>query len=143
MSRNLGWSITVNDVLSNHTLAEQAVHLKAIQQVDPLEPIVYDVPRFIYDSLIEVGVSVVEDVEDIFPCGPGQVEFLTQGHNTSKQYWQLTVCRSLSEGFDLDLWRSTTTELTVRNQILRTTYVKSDPHDPLSWMQVSPATENL
>ena len=111
--------------------------MRAAQQEAPVESIIYEIPQSIYDALTEKGISIENEVEDIFPCGPGQVEFLTQGHNTAEQYWQLTVCRSVSEGFDLDLWLEATHELTVRNQILRTTYMKSDAFDSLSWMQVS------
>lgn len=125
-------------MLSNPTLAEQAKHLTRSTQQEPVHNIVYEIPDSVYENLRDVGIDIGEDVEDIFPCGPGQIEFLTQGHNTPKQYWQLTVCRPLAVGFDVESWLMATNELTARNQILRTTYIKSDPLDPLSWIQASP-----
>ena len=111
--------------------------MTAAEEEEPVEDIVYVIPDSVHDELARLGINSNEEVEDIFPCGPGQVEFLTQGHNTAQQHWQLTVCRAVPSDFDLDLWVKVTTELTSRNQILRTTYIKSDSSKPTSWMQVS------
>ncbi len=124
-------------MLSNPTLAEQAKHLTPSAQEEPVHNIVYEIPDSVHDSLRDAGINVGVHVEDMFPCGPGQTEFLTQGQNTPKQYWQLTVCRPLAMGFDVESWLMATNKLTARNQILRTTYIKSDPLDSLSWMQAS------
>lgn len=134
--RALGWSVTVNDILSNKTLAEQARHLKPSKQQKTIQNIKYDVPASVKTALKEAGVDFASDVEDIYPAGPGQIEFLHQGHNTDKQYWQLTVYRPVAAGFDLNMWLDATKGLTARNQVLRATYMKADSTDPLSWMQV-------
>ena len=118
-------------------MGEQAEHLIAAEEEDPVENIAYEISGSVYDELASLGINASEDVEDIFPCGPGQIEFLTQGHNTAQQYWQLTVCRPVAPDFDLDRWVKATNELTSRNKILRTTYLKSNPSKPLSWVQVS------
>lgn len=115
----------------------------AAEEEEPVQTMVYDIPGSVHDELTRLGINPNEDVEDIFPCGPGQIEFLTQGHNTAKQYWQLTVCRPVAPDFDLGLWVDTTKELTSRNQILRTTYLKSDSSKPLSWMQVSSSSRQI
>ena len=134
--RTLGWSITVNDVLSNKTLSEQAQHLKPAKQQEAVQELKYEAPVSVTEALSKAGVDVARDVEDIFPAGPGQIEFLHQGHNTSKQYWQLTVHRPLAADFDLHAWLEATKGLTARNQILRASYIKADDEDPLSWVQV-------
>ena len=115
--RALGWSVTVNDILSNKTLAEQARHLKPSKQQKPIQNIKYDVPASVKTALKEAGVDFASDVEDVYPAGPGQIEFLHQGHNTDKQYWQLTVYRPVAAGFDLNMWLDATKGLTARNQV--------------------------
>lgn len=114
----------------------------AAEEEEPVQIIDYDIPESIYHDLASFGIKS-DEIEDIFPCGPGQMEFLTQGHNTAKQYWQLTVCRTVALDFDLDHWVNVTKELTSRNQILRTTYLKSDSSNPLSWMQVSSSAQQV
>ena len=141
--RTMGWSITVNEVLSNKTLAEQAQHLKPADQQKYKQVIEYDVPQSVKTALKMAGVDIASDVEDIYPAGPGQIEFLHQGHNTDKQYWQLTVHRPLAAGFDLDMWLAATKKLTARNQILRATYIKADSTDPCSWAQVGTSVQSL
>ena len=134
--RALGWSITVNDILSNKTLAEQARHLKPYKKHGATQDVKYKVPASVKTALKKACIDIASDVEDIYPAGPGQLEFLHQGHNTDKQYWQLTVYRPVAAGFDLDVWLDAAKGLTSRNQILRATYINADSTDPLSWIQV-------
>ena len=140
--RTLGWSITVNNILSNRTLAEQARHLKPTKRQETIQDIKHDVPASVRIALEKAGVDIESGVEDIYRAGPGQIEFLHQGHNTDKQYWQLTVYRPVAADFDLNMWLDAAKALTARNQILRTTYIKADPTDSLSWMQVGAQAHN-
>lgn len=133
--RKLSYMITVGNIISNPTLAEQAKHLKAAKPKGSVHEVRYDIPKSISSALSRLTTSVDQYVEDIFPCGPGQVEFLVQGH-TKHQFWNLTACRELPEDFDLKLWLETTKALTARNQILRTMYLQADHSDPGSWFQV-------
>lgn len=134
--RKLSYAITVGNVLSNPTLAEQARHLKAMKREVSVQEIKYEIPASLMSALAQVTTNVEEYVEDIYPCGPGQIEFLTQGHK-KHQFWNLTACRELPADFDLNLWLETTKATTARNQIMRAMYFQADNNDPSSWFQVS------
>ncbi|KAI9786517.1 MAG: NRPS [Peltula sp. TS41687] len=133
--RKLSYSISVADILAHPTLAEQAKHLKSAKKQEPLQDIQYTTPSSVLSALGNANINVDQSIEEIYPCGPGQIEFLTQGH-TRHQFWNLTACRELSEDFDIDRWLEVTRELTARNQILRTMYYQADPTDSGSWVQI-------
>jgi amino acid adenylation domain-containing protein len=135
--RKLKYTISVSDVLANATLGEQAKYLRPMKAVKSEKTVQYQIPQSVCQALEKHGINLDRDVDDVYPCGPGQIEFLTQ---TSKkeQFWNLTAIRELPEDFDLELWRKTTETLTQRNQILRTTYWQADREDHLSWFQVVP-----
>ena len=134
--RKLGYSISVADVLLHNILREQAKHLILAACNVPKAEVKYETPDSVLLALKDVGIDVEESVEDVLPCGPGQAEFLTQGHK-DHQFWNLTACRELPKDFDIELWRETTRQLTARNAILRTTYHLADPSDPSSWYQIT------
>lgn len=133
--RKLSYNISVSHVLSNPTLAEQAKNLKPAQKKRVAVEVKYQIPQSVLSALANAGHSLGQSIEDIYPCGPGQIEFLTQGHK-QQQFWNLTACRELAEDFDLPRWIEVTTQLTARNQILRTMYFQADRHDDSSWYQV-------
>ncbi|KAL2201513.1 hypothetical protein P885DRAFT_27215 [Corynascus similis CBS 632.67] len=133
MLRQLNWSLSVNDVVSYPSLREQAGRLKPIRAA-AAAVVKLDVKPVVYDKIQAAGLSR-DDVEDIYACGPGQVEFLTQGH-TEDQFWMLMTVRRLPAGFDLNRWIGLTRELTRANQILRAMYLRQDDADPLSWVQI-------
>lgn len=135
--RRLGYSIPVGKVLASPTLAQQASLLKRLENSGPVvkKKIEYEVPSTLWPALYQAGLSKA-DVEEIYPCGPGQVEFLTQG-KTQHQFWNLTTSRELPPQFPLDRWREVTERMTAENQILRAMYLQADPKDDCSWYQVS------
>ncbi|KAL6857396.1 NRPS [Amphichorda felina] len=129
--RRLGHDIKVNDILSRPTLREQAVLLSQQQANNETTTPAIVAPRMkyqpsdlVYDRLSQMDIFP-DDIEDIYPCSPGQIEFLTQG-NKPEQFWQLMAVRELPNDFDIDRWIHLTTELTKRNQILRALYLYSD-----------------
>ena len=132
--RKLSYAITVANILSNPTLAEQAKHLKAIGRAEPLKEVRYEIPESVFSALSRSNIDVDRDVEVIYPAGPGQIEFLTQGHK-QHQFWNLTACRKLPKEFDLVQWIEATKALTSRNQILRTMYFQAS-NDAGSWYQI-------
>lgn len=131
--RHLGYTLSVNEIVSSPALEEQAKLLK-VSTSSVLKHTEFIVPNSVHEKLQAAGLSS-NDIEEIYPCAPGQVEFLTQGH-TKEQFWQLMTVRRLPENFDLNQWIKLTTELTKLNQILRAMYLKQDEDDPLSWVQV-------
>ncbi|MCJ1360919.1 hypothetical protein MMC16_000014 [Acarospora aff. strigata] len=132
--RRLGYNLAVNDVLTFSTLSEQAKCMEAIGSVKTVEDIKYQISGDVYERLRQAGISDSE-VEDIYPCAPGQVEFLTQGSKRD-QFWQLMTVRRLPADFDFERWLELTVKLTSMNQILRAMYLKADRKIPSSWVQV-------
>ncbi|KAI9654957.1 MAG: NRPS [Bathelium mastoideum] len=133
--RKLSYTISVADVLANGTLSEQAKHLISASNNAPIKEIEYDIPESVYSALSHANIDVEQAIEAIYPAGPGQIEFLIQGHK-QHQFWNLTACRELPPNFDLHRWFVTTKELTARYQILRTMYHQADPSDATSWYQI-------
>jgi aryl carrier-like protein len=134
--RKLSYTIPVASILSNPTLAEQAKHLKSAELKEPVREVQFEIPPSVVSALRNANINVDRCIEDIFPCGPGQIEFLTQGH-TKHQFWNLTACRELPKDFDIKRWLEATMDLTAKNQILRTMYYQARSDDPGSWVQVS------
>ncbi|KAK3307740.1 uncharacterized protein B0T15DRAFT_572053 [Chaetomium strumarium] len=135
MLRQLNLSLSVNDIVAHPSLREQAQHIKPAKTASAsVQTLHFEVSQVVWDRLRAAGLSD-DDIEDIYPCGPGQVEFLTQGHSPD-QFWMLMTVRPLPAGFDLDRWIDLTRELTRANQILRAMYMKQDDADPLSWVQI-------
>ncbi|KAF4539078.1 putative nonribosomal peptide synthase [Lasiodiplodia theobromae] len=133
--RKKSYKIALSQVLALPTLREQAAKMEKIElapkKAAPAAK--FTVPESVRRVIRQAKCE--DDVEDIYPCGAGQIEFLTQGRK-DRQYWNLTVHRDLPASFDLDAWKAATTQLTARNQILRAFYVLADEADPASWYQV-------
>ncbi|KAK8095673.1 non-ribosomal peptide synthetase [Apiospora kogelbergensis] len=135
MLRRNNWSLSVNDCLSYPSLREQAARMKSAKQTNGAKAqIKFEVSESVHKQLRLAGLQAA-DIEEIYPCAPGQVEFLTQGH-TEDQFWQLMTVRRVPHDFDLALWTDLTRKLTAANQILRAMYMRQDPADPLSWVQI-------
>ncbi|KAK7932499.1 nonribosomal peptide synthase [Apiospora marii] len=134
MLRRNSWSLSVNDCLSYPPLREQATRMKPAKQSGAKTEMKLEVNELVHKQLELAGLQPT-DIEEIYPCAPGQVEFLTQGH-TEDQFWQLMTVRRVPADFDLDLWTNLTRKLTAANQILRAMYTRQDPADPLSWVQI-------
>lgn len=134
--RRLFYSISVSHILSNPTLGEQAKHLKPAQEKAAAVEVKHEIPQSVLSAIADAGINYDQTIEDIYPCGPGQIEFLTQG-SKKQQFWNLTACRELPQEFDLEHWKEVTVHLTARNQILRTMYYQANHDDASSWYQVS------
>ncbi|OJD14205.1 hypothetical protein AJ78_05419 [Emergomyces pasteurianus Ep9510] len=136
--RRLGYELSVADVLSFPSIKEQARVIKSLPVTNgncSSSPDLYKVEDGIYDTLSRSGVDQ-NAIEAIYPCIPGQVEFLTQGH-TDHQFWQLQTVRRVPSDFDVQRWVELVRELTARNAILRTMFLKSEKNgEPAKWVQV-------
>ncbi|KAG5295199.1 nonribosomal peptide synthetase [Histoplasma ohiense] len=136
--RKLGYELSVADVLAFPSIKEQARVIKPLIATSgslPSSSHVYEVEDDIYDTLHRCGVDQ-EDIETIYPCVPGQAEFLTQGH-TDHQFWQLQTVRRVPSDFDVQRWIELVQKLTSKNTILRAMFIKSVKKDePPKWVQV-------
>ncbi|KAF7128709.1 hypothetical protein CNMCM5793_003560 [Aspergillus hiratsukae] len=134
MLRRRGYKIQINDILSSSTLREQAALMVKDQQNADSQQLVFQPPEAVYERLVQIGVSK-NDVEDIYPCSPGQIEFFTQGEKPDR-FWQLMAVRTLPKDLDFDRWIYLTTQLTKNNQILRALYLQTEPQNPQTLVQV-------
>ncbi|EAW21021.1 putative nonribosomal peptide synthase [Aspergillus fischeri NRRL 181] len=140
MLRRRGYKIQINDILSSSTLREQAALMVKDQPNDDstaaetVQQLVYRPSELVYQRLEQIGVSK-NDVEDIYPCSPGQIEFFTQGEKPDR-FWQLMAVRTLPDGLDFDRWIYLTTQLTKNNQILRALYLQTDSQNAQTLVQV-------
>ncbi|KAL8936307.1 MAG: hypothetical protein Q9216_005001 [Gyalolechia sp. 2 TL-2023] len=137
MLRRHGYEMKINDIVSSNTLRQQAILLDGSTKSNgaiAVQQIQYQPPDAVYQRLSQIGVQQAE-VEDIYPCSPGQIEFLTQG-NQEDQFWQLMAVRELPRDFDFDRWIQLTTELTQSHQILRALYMYADEDKPQTAVQV-------
>ncbi|KAL8759743.1 MAG: hypothetical protein Q9199_000549 [Rusavskia elegans] len=134
--RRSGYKLLVGDIMANRTIQMQAKHLNPLQSssstVDPAHT-KYGLEDDTHNALSAAGIDP-EALEIIYPCLPGQVEFLTQGR-TEHQFWQLMTVRKLPSGFDLQRWTELLTALTARNQILRAIFLNVQSHEDPRWVQ--------
>lgn len=108
MLRRHGQEIKVNEILSRNTLQQHAALMD--RSTNPNEAVAtvaaqqlqYQPPDAVYERLSQIGVLQAE-IEHIYSCSPGQIEFLTQGKKED-QFWQLIAVRELPDQFDFDLW---------------------------------------
>ena len=134
--RRQGYEILVADVMANPTIQLQAKHLIPLKQTDntvDLADTKYGFEDDVYKQLDATGIER-DAVEAIYPCLPGQAEFLTQGR-TKHQFWQLMTVRKLPSKFDLQRWTELLTALTARNQILRAIFLNLQSQEDPKWVQ--------
>ena len=132
--RKLGYEMTVNDVLAFPTIREQSKRLKALELPEVSRGTEYKASSYVYDELRAAGIGENE-VEVIYPCLPGQAEFLTRGHKED-QFWQLLTVRRAPKDFNVNQWRKLVTRLTAMNQILRAMFLWDNKADKAHWIQV-------
>ncbi|CAK1358027.1 unnamed protein product [Cercospora beticola] len=141
--RRIGYSVSVAKILANPLLADQARHLNLLVANASTERTKgFEIPDAVKYAIEESGLNYEGDVEDVYPCGPGQSEFLARGFEP-EQYWNLVVCRDLPSDFDLEHWLRVTQSLTARNQILRATYCPVSSAHETKWYQIILKTSTL
>ncbi|KAJ3943183.1 uncharacterized protein N0V96_007418 [Colletotrichum fioriniae] len=120
--RRVGYSLTVLDILKTPKLKDMASTLRKIEARGEVVERSFEIPPSIKVAAQEVGIAWDTDVDHVYPCPPGQAEFLKQGSRES-QMWALQTVRRMTADVDPDTWIETTTRLTDLNEILRTTWI--------------------
>ncbi|KAL8882572.1 MAG: hypothetical protein Q9198_000447 [Flavoplaca austrocitrina] len=134
--RRKGYELSVAEIMASPTIQMQAKHLRAIAPLNStanLTETKYGFEDDVYSRLSAAGVER-DAVEAIYPCMPGQAEFLTQGR-TEHQFWQLMTVRKLPQNFDLQRWTELLTALTAKNQILRAIFLNVQSIADPKWVQ--------
>lgn len=144
MLRRQGYETKVSDILSRKTLRQQAALMEERIESDTTgttQKIQYKPSDTVWERLSHIGVRK-DEVEDVYPCSPGQIEFLTQG-NKQEKFWQLMAVRELPKDFDFHRWIHLTTKLTQNNQILRAFYLYTEEGNVQTAIQVVLKTPTL
>ncbi|KAF4547717.1 AMP-binding enzyme 2 [Elsinoe fawcettii] len=128
--RKMGMIISVDDILANPVLQHQGHRITEATMMKSVD-VQFLANEVELQQMRDAGI-VSSMIEDIYPCAPGQVEFLTQSH-TEEQFWQLMTVRRLPVGFNIDHWVRLTRDLTMANSILRSMYVEAKKD---RWLQV-------
>ncbi|KAI1995591.1 hypothetical protein LOZ51_003417 [Ophidiomyces ophidiicola] len=129
--RKAGYKLSVSDVLQLQTLDKISSRMTANQEMANAKVTKYNPPESLEMKLLERGLTS-QKIEDVFPCPPGQVEFLSQGQR-KEQFWVLMTVRAIPSSVDIDEWLSYVSRLTRINGILRSTYLQTESHD---WVAV-------
>ena len=119
-----GLSITVRDVLKYPLLGSMAEHLQreSDEAAATSRTLVFSPPKEL-DPIISSAGLRGDKYEYIYPCPPGQAEFLSQGAQP-EAFWCLMTVRSLGLNGNPTQWIDLVKRLTETNDILRTTFIK-------------------
>ncbi|THC89640.1 hypothetical protein EYZ11_010916 [Aspergillus tanneri] len=123
--RRKGLSITVRDVLRYPLLRSMAEHLQCESNEEAAaisQTLVFSPPTELNLIISSAGLGG-DDYEYIYPCPPGQAEFLSQGARP-EGFWCLMTVRSLGHSGNPTQWIELVKRLTETNDILRTTFIK-------------------
>ncbi|KAL7629878.1 hypothetical protein AAE478_001401 [Parahypoxylon ruwenzoriense] len=128
--RSRGFALAVSDVLAFPLLQDMAGRMKSLNKTQEHTPRVnVGISPAILSILGESGLQE-SDIETVLPVVPGIEDFLTRA-NRKEQFWNCQTVRPLPDVIDFDLWLKVTTELTARNEILRSMWFEADG----SWKQ--------
>ncbi|KAF2809259.1 acetyl-CoA synthetase-like protein [Mytilinidion resinicola] len=122
-ARHAGFRLSVPSILKFSKLKDLAGAMQEVEKAEVIAQCVFEVVQEGKDAIQAMGLSWEEDVEYVFPCPPGQAEFLNQG-NRPEQMWVLQTVRHMSAGVDQERWIRATTKLSKANDILRTVWIK-------------------
>lgn len=115
------YSLSVGQALACTKLENMAACMKYSNEGATLQKI-FETPLDV-QMAFEYGGLQRKDYERIYPCPPGQAEFLSQGAR-EEQYWTVMIVRRFAALADMDTWIELATKLAETNEILRTTFVE-------------------
>ncbi|OQE16304.1 hypothetical protein PENFLA_c028G04421 [Penicillium flavigenum] len=129
--KGAGYVLAVSDVLAFPLLHEMARRMRPVKKGSTkVERVSFVASNETYTTLAAAGVQQA-DIETIYQAPPGVEDFLVRGAK-AEQFWQCQTVRPLPDVIDFDRWIETTTELTARNEILRSMWLEVDG----TWLQV-------
>ncbi|PWY85083.1 acetyl-CoA synthetase-like protein [Aspergillus heteromorphus CBS 117.55] len=115
---------TVRDVLRYPLLGSMAEQLQQESEDEKASQAVVFSPSTELISTITSHGLQQEQYEYIYPCPPGQAEFLTQGARP-ETFWRLMAVRALGKNTEqVTQWVDLVKQLTQTNEILRTTFTR-------------------
>ncbi|KAF2490825.1 acetyl-CoA synthetase-like protein, partial [Lophium mytilinum] len=123
MARHAGFTLTVPSILKFSKLRDLAGAMQEVEKEEVKAHRIFQFGQEEADLIQAMGLSMKEDVEYVYPCPPGQAEFLNQG-NRPEQMWVLKTVRHMSAEVNQGRWIQATTKLTEVNDILRTVWIQ-------------------
>ncbi|RHZ65493.1 nonribosomal peptide synthase SidE [Aspergillus thermomutatus] len=115
--------ISVRDVLKYPGLGAMADQLKGeSDDAHQVQQKTFTPPSEVDAAISATGLQATE-YEYIYPCPPGQAEFLTQGAHP-EALWSLMTVRKVGNEFEPRQWIDLVRQLTTTNDILRTTFTR-------------------
>lgn len=126
MARQAGYTLSVPNILRFPKLKDLAASMQLVAGENAAETRVFEIPPVVQERLDAAELKLGEDIEYVYPCPPGQTEFLTQGSRLD-QMWVLQAVRRMPASADPERWLAATRALTEANDILRTTYLQVAP----------------
>ncbi|KAH8907864.1 acetyl-CoA synthetase-like protein [Coniochaeta sp. PMI_546] len=123
MARQVGYTLSVPNILRFPKLKDLAATMQQVAGGSAAESRVFEISPAVQESLDAAEMKLGEDIEYVYPCPPGQTEFLTQGSRLD-QMWVLQTIRRMPASADPERWLAATRALTKANDILRTTWLQ-------------------
>ncbi|KAK3368342.1 nonribosomal peptide synthase side [Podospora didyma] len=124
--RKHGYTLSVSTILKYPLLQDMAQQVGIADEGTDSESgwtvVEFEPPQAVHDQIHSAGMSQ-DEVEYIYPCPPGQAEFLSQGAKDT-QGWVLQAVRPFPSAHDLQAWAAVVVKLTETNDILRTTFTQ-------------------
>ncbi|GFF71641.1 nonribosomal peptide synthetase 3 [Aspergillus lentulus] len=115
--------ISVRDVLKYTGLGAMADQLKGeSDDAQQIQQKTFTPPSEVDAAISAAGLQATQ-YEYIYPCPPGQAEFLTQGAHP-EALWSLMTVRKVGNDFEPRQWIDLVRQLTTTNEILRTTFTR-------------------
>ncbi|KAF9888999.1 hypothetical protein FE257_008169 [Aspergillus nanangensis] len=134
LSRKAGFTLTVKDMLKTPVLEQLAMIMRIDDRQKRIsETPTYRSPASVIHTVKNSGLSMEKDVEYVYPCPPGQVQFLEEG-DRPEQMWVLMTARRMPKETQYGNWIENTTQLTKVNHILRTSWTRSSETE---WLDVT------
>lgn len=119
-------ALTVGQVLRFPVLVEMADHVELDDghRARTELAVEFQTPPEVQSSITLAGLRE-DQVEYVYPCPPGQAEFLTQCARP-ENFWCLMTLRSVGHAHNNAEWIDLIRKLTETNDILRTTFTQHD-----------------
>lgn len=124
-ARSNGYSLAVGDTLAFPLLQDMARRMRPLDAKSHISA-----PRASVTMSAEMAAELGRfgiheaDVEVIYPVVPGIQDFLVRAEKPG-QFWNCQTVRPLPAEIDFDSWVRVTSELTARNEILRSVWLRT------------------
>ncbi|KAK4164761.1 hypothetical protein QBC43DRAFT_334301 [Cladorrhinum sp. PSN259] len=123
MARQAGYMMSVPNILRSSKLKDMAATMQQVARGGTAKSRAFEPSPAVQQRLDAADLKLGQDIEYIYPCPPGQTEFLTQGARLD-QMWVLQTVRRMPASADPERWLAATRALTQANEILRTTWLQ-------------------